>query len=564
MTDDSLKSDYRPTKTNIEKQFENLLGTVLEEDLIFIAFSGHGASNAGESFLCPGDTNPNRPDTMISRQWLTQQLEESPSQHRIFLVDACRNEIFSSGAKSVSGTKSLETEWGDLPGVYQLSSCSPKQQSWEDPALKQGVFTHFFVTGMSDSVCDVNKDGNIDLLELFTYTRDKTIYHVRSTFNEPQRPTFKLSGELSAPIVLANIDVKPTVIEDKPLPVLPSTYLSSAGTKFVKIESGEFMMGDTLSPEDVDKQWPGGKVEWYEVAHPRHKVTISKPFYMGIHEVTVGEFRAFVKDTGYKTTAEKESSSFGMTKEGKYEYLPGLSWQNVGIIEQTSSHPVVHVSLDDAIAYIAWLNEHHLPVESLLKGYRYSLPSEAQWEYACRAGTTTSFFWGESDGGGKGYLNGAGKEGAPNGGSWSYPFPFDDGYKGTSPVGSFKPNAWGLYDMLGNVWEWCSDRYGAYPSGAVTDPTGPNGGSHRVHRGGSWNNCARNCRSAYRDRFEPSYRDDILGLRVSLAWLGLERLEAKQNKFLSLLWDKTLMAQQVSSSLRTLVGPLIINPNQLR
>jgi len=130
-------------------------------------------------------------------------------------------------------------------------------------------------------------------------------------------------------------------------------------------------------------------------------------------------------------------------------------------------------------------------------GHVYRLPTESEWEYACRSGTTTAYGFGDD-------ASGLGDYGWFDGNSDS----------STHPVGEKKPNAWGLYDMHGNVWEWCQDWYGDYPSGSATDPTGATSGSLRVFRGGSWILNARYCRSAYRDWLGPGARGSSLGFRV--------------------------------------------------
>ena len=134
-----------------------------------------------------------------------------------------------------------------------------------------------------------------------------------------------------------------------------------------------------------------------------------------------------------------------------------------------------------------------------------TLPTEAQWEYACRAGTTTPFNTGSNL--------------TTDQANYDGNYPYNGNAKGvyrekTMPVGSFAPNAWGLYDMHGNVWEWCSDWYGDYPTGAQTDPAGPSSGSARVYRGGSWHSNAHLCRSAYRDRYSPARRFNLIGFRL--------------------------------------------------
>ena len=166
--------------------------------------------------------------------------------------------------------------------------------------------------------------------------------------------------------------------------------------------------------------------------------------------------------------------------------------------------PVENVSWEDCQEYIGRLNR--LEAKSL-NGTKFSLPTEAQWEYACRAGTTTPFHFGNTLNGDKANCNGNSPYGTTTKGRY---------LQKTSEPGSYPPNAWGLNDMHGNVWEWCSDWYGAYPSGDVTDPVGASTGSTRVLRGGGWDDLAKYCRSALRDYYEPSVRNGNTGLRLAL------------------------------------------------
>ena len=152
--------------------------------------------------------------------------------------------------------------------------------------------------------------------------------------------------------------------------------------------------------------------------------------------------------------------------------------------------PVEMVSWNDCQEFIKKLND----LKVAPAGYKFSLPTEAQWEYACRAGTTTAYSFG----------NTLTREQANFGGNQ------------TKDVGSYPANAWGLRDMHGNVWEWCNDWYDTYPSVSVVDPIGASTGSRRVIRGGGWDYLAVDCRSAYRDRSDPSIRFIHIGLRISL------------------------------------------------
>jgi formylglycine-generating enzyme required for sulfatase activity len=281
-------------------------------------------------------------------------------------------------------------------------------------------------------------------------------------------------------------------------------YTNSIGMKLVRIPAGEFMMGDTLTPEQVDQKWPGGKIEWYKDAHPRHRVRLTKDFYIGAHEVTCGQFAQFVNAGGYKTEAEKGGGSFAL-KQGRSGIYPEANWRNP-LFEQTDDHPVVCVSWNDAKAFCDWLSKK--------EGKEYRLPTEAEWEYAARGGSETAWYWGDDESGAQGRANVA-DEGA----DLPHPLRFKgvrDGYKYTAPVGTFAPNALGLYDVIGNVWESCENwfdenYYGASPS---DDPTGPQTGQEGVVRGGAWYDFPGFTRSAFRLGYGPAGRCSYFGFRV--------------------------------------------------
>ena len=243
----------------------------------------------------------------------------------------------------------------------------------------------------------------------------------------------------------------------------------------------------------------------------QHEVTISKPFFLGMTHVTVDQFAAFVNASGYKTDAEKEGASDGLEiKDGRLNLISvaGCSWQNPGF-EQKGDHPVVQVSWNDATKFCEWLAQK--------SGKRVVLPTEAQWEYACRAGTTTAYPWGDNPDAGQGWANGADqslKKKVPNApADWAF-FTWDDGFAFTSPVARFKANAFGLYDMIGNANQWCQDPYAIYVD---PDKRKSVAGSARVPRGGSWYNDPSRCRSALRSWREPSTRYVDCGFRVAVA-----------------------------------------------
>jgi formylglycine-generating enzyme required for sulfatase activity len=256
-------------------------------------------------------------------------------------------------------------------------------------------------------------------------------------------------------------------------------WTNSIGMKLAAIPPGKFLMG---SPENEPGQ------EAHE--RPQHEVTITRPFYLGIYEVTVGQFKAFVTAKGYRTEAETGGGAFRRFSDGSWKHDPQANWRNPGF-EQTDDHPVVCVSWNDAQAFCAWL--------SAKEGRRYRLPTEAQWEYACRAGSRSAFAYGDDD-------KDLGQYG------W-YPANSD---KKAHRVGEKQPNAWGLYDMHGNVWEWTADWYAAdyYKQSPKEDPPGPSAGASRVFRGGSFHDDPRCARSAFRLAHAPSVRHGSVGFRV--------------------------------------------------
>ncbi|MFZ4525725.1 MAG: formylglycine-generating enzyme family protein [Chlorobium sp.] len=274
---------------------------------------------------------------------------------------------------------------------------------------------------------------------------------------------------------------------------------------FVRIPAGEFTMG---SPEgepgraEIMELFQNNNLDYSET---QHQVKVSE-FYLSKYAVTLAEFKQFIDESGYQTDAEKENSS--RIWDGKeWKDKEGVNWRHgVSGNERASeeeNHPVLHVSWNDAVAYCKWMSNK--------TGKSFRLPTEAEWEYACRAGTTTPFNTGENL--------------TTDQANYDGNYPYNNNQKGkyrenTVPVDSFEPNAWGLYNMHGNVWEWCRDWYeGKYyeeckAKGTVTNPSGPETGSYRVVRGGSWYNFAEYCRSAHRYRLTPDARHSFGGFRL--------------------------------------------------
>ena len=252
--------------------------------------------------------------------------------------------------------------------------------------------------------------------------------------------------------------------------------------------AGTFVMG--RAPDT-----PGNSAD----ESPETRVVFSKPFWLGATEVTVGQWRRFVEATGYRTEAEKGGGIFVSNGSGKpgmagWEKRAGLSWRIPGR-GQTDAHPVVGVSWADAQAFCAWLTQRERAAHRLPEEYVYSLPTEAQWEYACRAGYR---------GPDPENLDDAAWHAGNSGG-------------GPHPVATKRPNQWGLFDLQGNVWEWCLDWSGPYPGGTVTDPQGPASGPLRQNRGGSARSTPGHGISSTNRWSTPGLpQRDNLGFRVAL------------------------------------------------
>ncbi len=268
--------------------------------------------------------------------------------------------------------------------------------------------------------------------------------------------------------------------------LLPGSTFKDCGVcpEMIVIPAGSIRIGAAFAE--------GGDDEW-----PIHNVIISRPLVVGTYEVTKFEFSVFVEASAYST----ENSCRYLAKVGWGE---GVSWIYPGF-RQTDRDPVVCVNWEDAKAYVAWLSQE--------TGETYRLPSEAEWEYAARAGVADRYFFGNSVSMLCKYGNGVD---ASSNFKWQNK-KCKDGYGArTAPVGSFLPNKFGLYDTIGNVWEWLEDCWNDNYIGAPADGTSWNTGdcSMRGTRGGSWLNDPRFLRSAHRNSLYYSYRKYNTGFRV--------------------------------------------------
>ncbi len=260
----------------------------------------------------------------------------------------------------------------------------------------------------------------------------------------------------------------------------------------VVIPAGTFEMGSPSSETDRNDN-----------EGPQHRVTLAKAFALAKTEITRGQFAAFVKDSGYSSGNE-----CNVFESGKWEIKSGKNWRDPGYT-QTDSHPMACISWDDAKTYASWLAKK--------SGKPYRLPSEAEWEYAARAGTRTIRYWGDDLNKACTYANVTDQTKSPSGLVWVKKHECDDGHWFSAPVESYRSNAFGLYDMIGNVWEWTQDCWNGNYSGAPSDGSAWTNGDcgQRVLRGGSWSGSPQVTRAAGRDRGGTTYRSDGSGFRLA-------------------------------------------------
>ena len=321
---------------------------------------------------------------------------------------------------------------------------------------------------------------------------------------------FALAVLAMAAPVMAHVSVDATpVIAHPPAPI--EFRDCDDCPQMVRLPGGTFQMGDTSGDEKVDERKPvysvsgGGESD----NKPVHSVTLGA-FAIGKYEVTRGEYAAFTRDSGRAIGG----NCYGLDSAGKWEKQATTTWQSPGF-SQSDREPVACISWEDAKAYVAWLSQ--------TTGQLYRLLSESEWEYAARGGSTSKFWWG-NDGNNDhcGYANARDqtvKQKFSGWADWSDASSCNDGHLYTAPVGSYRPNGFGLFDMAGNVWEWVEDCYAATYNLQPRDGAAYTSEACPLHvfRGGAWDNIPGGLGSAYRRRISSTGRFDAGGFRVARA-----------------------------------------------
>jgi len=563
-----------PDLHNVLGALDDLAGDLHDDDLFLFFFAGHGVEIGGRPYLLTREARLNYPGIgALDLELLKQAFARMPARWRVLLLDACRNS--PDAGRGDSSNLMAHSLARDVQAVLRaqpraaittalLSACRPGQRAYEWPAKGHGVFTHFLLSGLSGAAWS---GTTLEFKALAGYVqREVARWSSATAAPQPQEPWYQEEG-LAAPILLAggqgpgvaapppgapatsaragrivileepalHVETMPSgatvsmdgrrvgkapvkltlasgvyriraekegyrpwerrirfdatgdaqlriELEERPRLVEAFFPMTTAEAREVQraaaealglplnaeldlgrgvklklalIPAGTFLMG---SPED--------EKEREDNEGPQHEVTICRPFYMGTYQVTQEQYKA--------VTGEAPSKFKGKT------------------------NPVECVSWDDAVAFCEAVSQK--------TGKTVRLPTEAEWEYACRAGTATPFYFGETI--------------STDQANYDGNFTYGRGRKGkyrekTTPVGSFPPNAWGLYDMHGNVLDWCADSWHNSYDGAPVDGTAWEGAdTARVLRGGGWYNNPRDCRSADRHGAAPVNRYRTIGFRV--------------------------------------------------
>lgn len=533
-------------------------------------FSGHGGEHEGKNYLIPSGasigTVADLADEALSAQRVLNGMEASGATVNLVFLDCCREDL----GKSVGGA-----EMAPLKARGSFIGFATRSGDFADPEEEGSPYTRFLlkhlgtpglsVPDMYGFVAQDVKDYSKRVLGeertpgYYSELAGAPFYLVPGGTVEPDPSGTPPGNAAEMAALLARLEAAEKAREEAErraamaatvtVPAAPMAlttpvtapgfpasrgivkgqgFRSAVETDFVWVESGTFTMGSSAAERAaICTPEAGGKPENY-VDEAAHSVTISQGYWVGAHEVTIRDYLKFLNESGKwdATWVDLENTDFSPIEKTGSSYRmrsgKGATWGD-------ESLPMVMVSWDGAVAYCKWLSEQEK--SRLPAGYRFALPSEAEWEKAARGGTTTMTYAGDLKilglhnaplldniawyGGNSGLDHSSGFDSS----TWEGK-QYAHKSAGTHPVGLKSPNEFGAHDMIGNVFEWCGDWYDEdYYKDGQTDPTGATSGSGRVVRGGGWYGGARFCRAANRDGSAPSGRDYVLGFRPALSSL---------------------------------------------
>jgi formylglycine-generating enzyme required for sulfatase activity len=492
--------------------FADRLKAAGPEAVGFFYYSGHGASalvgDRRRNYMIPTGTAIETPDDLVAEgiplDDIIAILQRSKAKAIFIVFDACRSELpWSKGGADPDKAFNAVSAG---PGMFIAYATAEGTSAPDDGAFAAALASQLVEPGRTHLAAfdaasrSVGRTRGVDRRPWYSNQIDDDIYFAAG----PTLPNATPGLRASIPIgtVSALLDKSPAAFAaaQSGRPVAERTFRDrlqdgTEGPDLVALPTGSFTMG---SPANE----PGrGSDEG-----PQRTVTIGRQIAVMKHEVTLAEFRRFVDATGRTIEGNCIADLDG---DGQFAQTAEANWLSPGF-SQGGAQPVVCVSWDDAKAYAAWLSQQ--------TGESYWLLSEAEWEYAARAGTTSAYSFGGDANAGCGYMNGADATAKQKYTSWTT-LSCNDGYLNTVPVASYAANRFGLHDMHGNVWEWVEDCYeDSYAAGQASDGTAfsKNSCSSRVARGGSWVSILpAGLRSANRAVSAPARRENTLGFRLS-------------------------------------------------
>ena len=511
-------------------------------------FSGHGVQIGEENYLLPVDMPKitgmaqMKGRAVSLRDSVMVGLEESGVATKVVVLDCCRDNPFSAqleAAMSSVGkgvrTKGVGEMSGYGAGFYLAFATSPGKEALDGNGKRNSPFTSAFLRSLESG-------GGKDIDLFFRDVKRLMPRDQVSWTNSSLEREFSLSlvGLKKAPEMMKEVAVKEQVVPVKEGKAAGELWVNGFGMAFRWCPSGDFDMGSAKGEQVMVKKWGMDAKD-----EARHRVRLTRGYWMQETEVSQGDWKR-VMGSGLRAEVDgflrsEQQISVGGGKFMKVrDYYGAKVGEDVGryIGVEDPGYPMIYVDWEGARAYCEALTQRERDAGRLVGGWHYTLPTEAQWEYACRARNNGEVYVGK--------MNIVGKNNAPvldriawYGGNSAVGYPgagvyfrgkvissaasegmaYAGGVCGPRKCGEKRGNDWGLKDMIGNVWEWCLDWYGDYgakPGGPTVDPRGPGKGAGRVSRGGSWGSMAVGCRSAERDSVDPASRSNRLGFRPVL------------------------------------------------
>lgn len=559
-----------PERQKVESEIESLFSRCGREDLVLLFFSGHGIKDdRGRLYFAATNTAKNKKGELVrssavSARFVYDIMENSRCKRQAVILDCCFSGAFDPAFMSKDdGSVDLQNQLGS-PGRVVLTSSSSTQYSFQQDNADLSIYTRYLVEGIETGAGDADEDGFVSADELHEYAASKVQETAPSM--TPQIIVIKQKGyklvlakaRLSDPKLTYRKEASRFATTGQIRPIGRSILKEKQKLLGLTDREAAEIEADLLSPfqerlanlekyraaltAELEHEYPLNTEVYAEMENYRNLLGLREEDILPIHQQVEAPREAQLKQVAEDTEIMMENLGNGETLElmlmpngtftmgspstemersdnespqhsvtipafylGKYPVTQG-QWEAIMGSNPSSfkgaNRPVEEVSWNDAVEFCQKLSQE--------SGKDYRLPSEAEWEYACRAGTTTPFYFGETI--------------TPELANYNGTITYGSGPEGefreqTTDVGNFPPNAFGLYDMHGNVWEWCQDNWHDNYEGAPTDGrawTNEND-DFRIIRGGSWYDYPRRCRSAPRYRYAPGNGSRVIGIRLALS-----------------------------------------------